>query len=80
MQITKWKKPIENAAYCKIPPVFWKRQNYGDNKIQEVGRSLDENSQSTEDFGGSKNNVKKKMLKDGYMLLHICPDPLNVQY
>ena len=32
------------------------------------------NSQSTEDFGGSKNNVKKKMLKDGYMLLHICPN------
>ena len=24
--------------------------------------------------------VVKIMLKDGYMLLHICPDPLNVQY
>lgn len=38
------------------------------------------NSQSTEDFGGSENNVKKKMLKDGYMSLHICPYPLNVQH
>jgi len=31
-------------------------------------------------LGVVKIMLKKKMLKDGYMLLHICPDPLNVQY
>lgn len=59
--------------------LFWKRQNYGDNKkirgCQEAEKWM--NRLNTEALTGSEKY--SRMGNDGYMLLHTCPNSQNVQ-
>ena len=67
MNITKWKKPIyilHDSNY-----MFWKKQNYVDNKKISGCQGL---GWSTGFLGQWKYSVR--YYNDGYMSLYICPN------